>query len=286
MLGDAESSLKDISFVLQVIKLLNFNEIDGDEMLKNNLLKMLRSERLNDRLKAMIIKICDEQVMEMINEESLKSAVIRAALTEKGFETSGKVQISSSKLINLINGNYEKFSEIERAILEDKSITNRGISSYEKYLLALGDTDINDVIGDCELVDPNVLRHLLKIDKLSSNDFIKQIPNNLSLVDYELIKTKTYDFELFWKCLNSSDFISLDGLEIKPYMKDYMMNKDIRSLTLPAQVYFFKLLNNSEDDYDEYLKSVANDLYEKYKDNFDGSGLIFKEFINKNNKSI
>lgn len=274
MIYDSNCKQKEISFVLQVTNLLNLKEID-----ENNLFKLLRSEKLNDRIKAMVIKLLDikedydDDVIGVLRNENKHSAVICASLREKfiNFNDSKNIK-SSSKLINLINGNYKSFSARERAILEDRTDnTEDNKSGYEKYIGILSSSH-KQVIND-----PNVLRYLLKVDKITLKEFMKQAGEKLESVDYELIAMKTFDPELFWDSLNKINFMIFsyeyyEGKSKSSNMLEYMMDKDIKSYSLPAQVYFFKLLNGGPKCYD----SLANDLYEKYKNNFDGTAEMFK----------
>ena len=281
MLNDSNSKQMEILFVLQVTNLLNLKEID-----ENYLLKLLRSEKLNDRIKAMVIKLLnlkeDDDVIRMLRNENKHSALICASLIEKFKDfkhlLNNKNIKSSSKLINLINGNYESFSEIEQAILEDKSVnTDDGYNNgYEHYISFF--SDHKHVI----IFDPNVLRYLLKLDKITLKEFMKQM-RKLESIDFELIAMKTFDSELFWNSLNKINFMILseDNFEVKQScILEYMMDKDIKSYSLPAQLYFFKLLNEGDEFYD----SCAVDLYEKYKNNFDETAEIFQEFIKSRHK--
>lgn len=262
MLNDSNSKQREISFVLQVTNLLNLKEID-----ENNLLKLLRSDKVNDRIKAMVIKILDSDgdvILRMLNEK--QSAVIKAALKEKYKELKHMDTTrysSSSKLINLINENYKSFSESEKAILEDRKDISSFNDAYENYLASLRGYSVN------QIVDPNALRYLLKIDKITCKHFIEQARNPTS-IDYELIAIKTCDPDLFWNSLNNLNFMIFPDLEIKPYMLEYVNNVDIKSYSVPAQMYFLKLLNGRYEDFE----SIVNDIYTLYKHNFD----IFKEF--------
>jgi metal-responsive CopG/Arc/MetJ family transcriptional regulator len=264
MLIDSNCKRKEISFVLQVTKLLNLKEIN-----ENNLLKLLRSEKVNDRMKAMVIKLQDlydfNEVSRMLGEK-MRSAIITSALNEK-FEDFKEFEnhknLSCSKLINLINGNHKSFSEAEQAILEErKDIVGLGFNNaYEQYIGILSGHAI-------DITDPNSLRYLLKADKISWKDFMNRIQiGNLTSIDYELIAMKTCDPELFWSSLNNISFMIFpeDSIEIKLYMLEYMNNKDIKSYNLPAQLYFFKLLNGKFEGYNY----ITDYIYEKYKNNFD-----------------
>ena len=277
MLNDSNSKPMEISFVLQVTNLLNLQEID-----ENYLFKLLRSEKLNDRIKAMVMKLLDlkeeDDVIRMLRNEYKHSALICASLIEKfkDFKHLNKNVKSSSKLINLINGNYKSFSETEQAILEDRSDNTDGYKyGYEQYISFFSSPE--QVI-----IDPNALRYLLKRDKITLKEFMKQI-GKLKSIDFELIAMKTFDPELFWNSLNKINFMILseDNFEVKPsYILECMMDKDIKSYSLPAQLYFFKLLNEGDEFYD----SCAVDLYEKYKNNFDETAEIFQEFIKSRHK--
>ena len=273
-----DSRPNEISFVLQMIKLLNYKEFD-DGQINRNLLKLLRSNSVNDRLKAMAIKVLSvddrEDVLRMSGEGCKESAVICAAIKEKFDDyCAGKGIKSSSKLINLINGNYEEFTETECAILEEKYCMSNSPSEYEKYLRVLNGENI--VISN-----PVILRRLFKNNKISCSEFVEYFHVKLEPVDHELIASKTSDPQSFWNSLNSIDFIVNDDMvAVKDSFLEYMMDKDIKSCSLPAQQCLFNLLNRSKTN-DERFKLVAVELYNKYKDNFDGSAKVFKDFIDK-----
>lgn len=255
MLNDSNSKQQEISFVLQVTNFLKLREID-----ENNLLKLLRSDKVNDRIKAMVIKVVDiecDVVLRMLNKK--ESAVINAALKEKYIDLKLMDSIrcySSSKLINLILENYKSFSETEKAILENQKDITSFDNAYEQYLASL--RDVND------MVDPNILRYLLKIDKITCKKFIEKAKNPTS-IDYELIAIKTCDQNSFWNSINNLNFMIFPNLEIKPYMLEYVNTENIKSYSVPAQMYFLKLLNGSYDGYE----SIIKDIYTLYKDNFD-----------------
>lgn len=235
---------------------------------------------MNDRIKWMILRVLrrdcevddDEGVIRMMDNANM-SALIHSVLREEyNIKDSKHIPANSaSKVVNLLNGHFDDFSAVESSVLKsDLSRVDRSnLSEYEKYILCECGVNIRD---------PNVLRELLRIDRISVQEYMKSTGN----LDAELIVSKTKDPEIFWKFLERCDEFVTDEMhkielrrEFYDYYKSYLPDECSR---LPVLWYLFKLVKEFEIEETEDLtkfREMGKGLYDKYGSNFDGSGSVF-----------
>lgn len=293
MLSTTTNTPKDILFVLQAVNLVKLDETSG---LEHKLLLLLRSSdtnRVNDRIKAMIIRVLrdklktdTDEIERMLSFEgdggSRMSAVISAEL---GKECGNKrAPLSSSKVVNFLNGHFEEFSAVERTVLVNDSINTKPSNGYERFLL-----------GEAESIDdPNVLRELFRQGKVNLDLFLEKMRESLEIEDYEMISCKAHaelDILVFWKFLDKIPFLTKKIKELWPNRKFYSVDREAlvinSSSSLPVLYHFFKILVEFRDleeaeveDWSEDYIEMAGELYEKYKIDKEVAE-VFKNVANK-----
>ena len=207
----------------------------------------------------------EEEIKRMLGKGNYeKSAILISSLN---LDSKTSVPISSSKVVNLRNGHFEQFSDVEKSILDGKIVRDSDcFSGYEELLCAL-------VLKKVES-DGNVLRYLLKTDLISVTEFIEKA-EVMNVYDYEMICDKSNDPEIIFKYLKLVPTLS-QKLKEKVIVGS-IDAEDVESLSLPAQWHIFQQLGDKRERKDE-----AELLYLKYKNNFDGSG----EMFNLNDKQV
>lgn len=268
----ASNDQRIIGQVLQIIKLIDFGSID-DGILRTSLKKLLRGN-MNDRIKWMILKILkqDEHVDEadVIRMLDVKnsSALIHSVLKDEYGLKCNPAPKSSSKVVNLLNGHFEGFSEIEKAVLTSQPVEsdNLSLNEYEKYIAHY----------TSDVIDPNILRELLRTDRITVEEYMRMTKSESH--DSDLIVLKTNDPGVFWMNLGQcEEFISdkMQGIELRKEFYDYYKPLcDLKECRLPVLWYFFRLIKEFESDLMQY-KEIGAEFYKKYAGNFDGSASAF-----------
>lgn len=202
----------------------------------------------------------DVEITRMFSGVDEMSALL---ISDLAFPKIGSVPISTSKIVNLKNNHYDQFSDIEQAVLNGKPFDGPISNGYEEFLNLL-QTNCNDT----HISDTNILRYLLYTDKITVEKFIQHNPS-LSSFDHELIIKKSSDNpKLALEHLKKISFLSYDLKQAN--LNIVAVDEDIENLSLPAQWHIIKNSRKGENE------EICRRLYEKYKNNFDGSGEIFK----------
>lgn len=254
----------NVSFALQCLNLFPHSFFEENQTFESILYKLLRSRKANDRLKTVAIKLLRKKYgIEKVEIRDYENSAL--LISELGRTSADiKAPVSSSKVINLRNGHFDQFSEVERSILNGL-LTDSYSNGYEKLLCAVSGSKITGI------TDMNVLRYLLRIDRITVNEFITFTSAQLmNIADYELICEKTNDPEITFDYLKKIPMLSC-ALRAKN-LTILGENEDIMNLFFPAQWHIFKGDKGN-------LNELSKSLYEKYKNNCDGSGEIFQELM-------
>lgn len=256
-----DSDTVNVSFALQCLTLFPHSFFEENQTFESILYKLLRSRKANDRLKTVAIKLLREKygIEKVEIRDYENSALLSSELNVDGV----KPPVSSSKVINLRNGRFDRFSEVERSILNGR-VPDSYSNGYEQLLFVLScDSKITGI------TDMNLLRYLLRMDRIAVDEFITSA-QLMDITDYELICEKSSDPEITFDYLKKIPMLSWT-MRAKN-LTVLGGNEDIMNLSLPAQWHIFKGDKDS-------LNELAKSLYEKYKNNCDGSGEIFQELM-------